>query len=144
MRVFSTYAYSKPLSANKTACSLIMAYLTKTTRAKSPGYFMWCAGRDPFLTGTVHVSYLTSSSCLGLVAIHSTSSNPSRKASSCLAPAACTNKNTPLNVGYCCLLCAGRDSNPRRHKPADLQSAPIDHSGTDAKNTASRTCQKNY
>ncbi len=30
-------------------------------------------------------------------------------------------------------LCAGRDSNPRRRMPADLQSAPFDRFGTCAK-----------
>ena len=30
------------------------------------------------------------------------------------------------------VLCAGRDSNPRRHKPIGLQPIAIDHSATDA------------
>ena len=35
-------------------------------------------------------------------------------------------QNTPLKRQ----MWAGRDSNPRRRKPADLQSAPVDHFGT--------------
>ena len=41
-----------------------------------------------------------------------------------------TNKNAPFGAVFC--LCAGKDSNLRRPKPADLQSALVDHLSTDA------------
>jgi site-specific DNA recombinase len=37
---------------------------------------------------------------------------------------------------------AGRDSNPRRRKPPDLQSGPFDHFGTDPRKSDERSCGK--
>ena len=48
-------------------------------------------------------------------------------------PPGATNSNTPETfVSGVAVLCAGRDSNLRRHKSADLQSALVDRLSTDA------------